>query len=288
MRTTTIAVALLLAACEGEMARPGTDAALDARDAAPPPSDAGRDGGARDARVTSPRDGGDAPSDPDAGRPAEDCATGHDEDGDGRAGCDDGDCLDVARCVEAELTERGLDGWTRCHSLRFDEEATRTRCEDGLPGWSESTRERRCDLVPTEARVDVYCPPEPTDDDRVELRWWVSMDLASDERMLAPGLWESTSYYAELLFSHTVVEHGAGGTGGDALHSTAEGYAGAHFQAVGWRAVPRGARFVAFTAVSMETSTIRVLDGGADITSSDPETVLNAAFELPVADVPPE
>lgn len=274
----TISIALLLVACGDDGAREGMDASVDRFDMAP--------NAERDAFVTT-SDGGttpDATAPPDGARPTEDCGTDADEDGDGNAGCADTECIDVQRCIDADLAERGLSEHTLCQSLTFDAGATRTRCEEGLPAWTESERELRCDLVPTEVRVDVYCPPEPTEptDDPVEvqMRWRVAMDLTGSNRMLGPNAYESTSYQAELLFSNTVTEYGAGGSGGDPLYPTMDHW-DEQYRAIGWRSFPQGARFVAFTTVSVEVSTIVLHDGGATVDSSGPSYVHNAAFEVP-------
>ncbi|MEC7525417.1 MAG: hypothetical protein VYE22_36375 [Myxococcota bacterium] len=270
----TILVALLLVACSDDEVRPGTDASVarqgDASitDSSVAPTDSG---GGVDARA------------PDAARPVEDCSTELDEDGDGRAGCEDPDCLDESRCVEAELDGRGLSDWTLCQSLAFDDAATRERCEAGLPAWVESTRELRCELVPTDVRVDVYCPPEGSTEEVVELRWRLAMDLTGTNRMLGPSTYQSTHYMADLVFSNTVTEFGAGASGGDPLHPTVEDWAG--YRAVGWGQLPRGARFVAFTTVSVDVSTVHVIDGGANVSSSGPTYVHNAAFEVPRAGI---
>ena len=241
------------------------------------------DGSTRGDGFVAPIDGS-TDDRPDGSRPTEDCASDVDDDGDRLGGCEDPECLDVARCIEADLVERGISDWTVCQSLTVDADATSARCEEGLPPWTDSSRDLRCDLVPTEVTLDVYCAPEATEDETVELRWRVAMDLTGTDRMLGPQTYESTSYMAELFFSNTVTEYGAGGSSGDSLQPTIEDWSG--YRAIGWRTLPRGARFVAFTTISIDVSTIQLFDGGANVSSSGPEYVHNAAFELPSAGNP--
>lgn len=266
-------IALLLVACGDDEARPGTDASVERLDMA------GDDAATPDGFVVADGGGAADARPPDAAAPtAEDCSTDEDEDGDGQAGCQDPDCLDEARCVDADLEERGFGDWSLCQSLSFDAADTRARCEEGLPAWVESSRDLRCELVPTEVQVDVYCPPEGGDEASVQMRWRVAMDTTAADRMLGPNTHERTHFMPELTFSNTVTEHGAGGSAGDALYPTAEDWAG--YRAVGWRSLPRGARFVAFTTVSVEVSTFTIHDGGVDVSSSGPDFVHNAAFEV--------
>jgi len=273
----TLFIALLLVACGDDEARPGTDASVDRRDMAVV------DASTTDAFV-APTDGGPDTTPPDAARLAEDCSTDLDEDGNGQAGCEDPECLDEARCIEGDLAERGIGDWTVCQTLTFDDAATQERCREGLPAWIESSRELRCDLVPTEVTVDVYCDPEPGDDETVEVRWRIAMDLTGSDRMLGPQTYESTSYMAELFLSNTVTEYGAGGSAGDSLHSSVEDWSG--YRAIGWQTLPRGARFIAFTTISIDVSTFRLFDGGVDVSSSGPSYAHNAAFEIPSAGNP--
>ncbi len=275
----TLFIALLLVACGDDEARPGTDASVDHRDMAT--VDASTSDG-----FVAPSDGGPDARPPDAARSIEDCSTDLDEDADGRAGCADVDCFGESRCIEADLVDRGIGDWTVCQTLSFDAAATRARCEEGLPPWTDSSRELRCDIAPTEVAIDVYCDPEATEDETVEVRWRIEMDLTGSDRMLGPQTYESTSYMAELFFSNTVTEFGAGGSSGDSLDPTAEDWSDYRAVAVGWRTLPRGARFIAFTTISIDVSTFYLFDGGVDVSSSGPDYVHNAAFEIPSAGNP--
>ncbi|MBO6939448.1 MAG: hypothetical protein JJ863_31045 [Deltaproteobacteria bacterium] len=275
----TLFIALLLVACGDDEARPGTDASVARQDMA------GDDASTTDDGFVAPTDGGGTDArPPDAARAVEDCSTDLDEDGDTHAGCADPDCLDESRCIEADLTDRGLGDWTVCQSLSFDEAATRERCEEGLPAWVESSRELRCDLVPTLVQVDVYCPPEGSTEEVVEVRWRVAMDTTGSDRMLGPSTYESTSYMAELFLSNTVTEFGPGGSSGEALYTTAETW-WPDYRAVGWRQLPRGARLVAFTTISVDVSTFHLYDGGVNVSSTGPSYAHNAAFEIPSAGI---
>ena len=238
----------------------------------------------RDAFTSAPD--GTVPPDafvpPDGSEPVEDCTTDADDDGDGSAGCADGECFDETRCIEADLAERGLSDWTVCQSLTFEAEETSARCEEGLPELILDTeQELRCGLVPTEVQVDVYCPPEPMDDEEpVQMRWRLAMDLSGTDRMVGPNIYESTNYQPELVHSNTVSDSGTGGYGGDPLHPVVDHW-GEDYRAIGWRSFPPGARFTAFTTVRVSVATFYVFDGGTTFEESSPESVYNAAFEVP-------
>lgn len=207
----------------------------------------------------------------------EDCATDADEDLNGYAGCLDPVCWSEVRCVDAELAENDVSGWSACgETVELSAAETQAFCEAGIPFPSE--RDFDCGRLPTTIQLDVFC--EPAEGPGRALRYRVDMDLTSEDEPLGPMSTRHTSFMYELIIGNVYIAFGGGASSGSEPTPTTEAWMGERYRSSGWIVAQSGSHVIVLLGASARTSTFTVLeDGGFSSSSSDPVLFVNAGLD---------